>query len=322
MNNEIQISVIIPISERLDDVETLYPEYKKSVEEIGQKFEFVYVIDGPFPEAAAALRKLQESGEPINVIQFAKWFGEATALTAGFEAARGDTIITLPAYYQADSAVIPELVGTLSDAQVAIAVRLRNKDSRLKRLQGKIFNWLVSKFSSQEFRDLGCGVRALRRVVTEEVNIYGDQHRFLPVLAAQLGFRVVEVEVPQDSRDIGRVFLSPGVYIRRILDITTVLFLTKFTKKPLRFFGLVGSTVAAAGGIIVLYLVGQRLFLNLALADRPALILGSLLVVLGVQLFAIGLIGELIIFTHAGHIKEYQIEQTVNMTTKEGGPSA
>jgi len=140
--------------------------------------------------------------------------------------------------------------------------------------------------------------------------------------AAQLGFRVVELEVAQDSRDIGRVFFSPGVYVRRILDIATVIFLTKFTKKPLRFFGLVGSTVAAAGGAIVLYLVGQRLLFNVALADRPALILGSLLVVLGVQLFAIGLIGELIIFTHARHIKEYQIEQTVNMTTKKGDPSA
>jgi len=219
------------------------------------------------------------------------------------------------------SAVIPDLVEALSDAQVAVAVRLRYKDSRLKRLQGKIFNWLVSKFSSQNFQDLGCGVRALRRVVTEEVNIYGDQHRFLPILAAELGFRVVELEVAQDSRDIGRVFFSPGVYVRRILDIATVLFLTKFIKKPLRFFGLVGSTVAAAGGTIVLYLVGQRLFQNVALADRPALILGSLLVVLGVQLFAIGLIGELIIFTHAGHIKEYRIEQTINITPTESDPS-
>jgi len=317
MNSEIEISVIVPISERLNDVEKLYFEYKKSVEEIGRSFEFIYVIDGPFPDAVASLGKLQDAGEPITVIQFARWFGEATALTAGFESAKGNTIITLPAYYQVESVVIPDLVRALSHAEVAIAVRLRHKDSRLKRLQGKIFNWLASRVSSQNFRDLGCSVRALRRVVIEEVNIYGDQHRFLPILAAQLGFRVVELEVPQHSRDIGRVFFSPGVYIRRILDIATVFFLTKFTKKPLRFFGLVGSAITAAGGTVVLYLVGQRLILNVPLADRPALVLGSLLVVLGVQLFAIGLIGELIIFTHARHIKEYQIEQTVNMETTE-----
>lgn len=316
MSTNLDISIVIPVSERVVDVENLYGEYRKQISKVTERYEFIYVLDGSFPDVADTLRKLRVSGEPIVIVQLAKWFGEATALTAGFDLAQGSTILTLPAYYQVESEVIPKLVASLGEVDVAVTVRLRSRDSRIRRIQGRLFNWLVSWLTAQDFRDLGCSVRALRREVIDELNIYGDQHRFIPILAAQLGYRVGEVEAEQDPRDIGRLFYSPGVYVRRILDIVTVFFLTKFTKKPLRFFGLIGSSIAAVGGITVFVLVWQRLFGDTALADRPALILGSLLVVLGMQLFAIGLLGELIIFTHAQHIKEYQVERTINFVDK------
>jgi hypothetical protein len=145
--------------------------------------------------------------------------------------------------------------------------------------------------------------------------LYGDQHRFAPLLADRLGFRIKEVDVRQSSKEKSWRVYPFGVYPRRLLDLLTVFFLVKFTKKPLRFFGLIGAGTFVIGGLIMLYLVIERLFFGSALADRPALLLSSLLVVLGVQIFALGLIGELIIFTHAKHIKEYTIDEVINLPT-------
>jgi hypothetical protein len=167
-------------------------------------------------------------------------------------------------------------------------------------------------FTGSAFEDLGSGVRAFRREVVTEVPLYGDQHRFLPLLAKHLGFRVCEVDVQQSSREKFFRIYRPGVYPRRLLDLLTVFFLIKFTKKPLRFFGLIGVTTSAIGGLIMLYLLVERLSRGIALAERPALLLSSLLVVLGIQIFALGLLGELIIFTHAKDIKEYMIEEIID----------
>jgi hypothetical protein len=144
-----------------------------------------------------------------------------------------------------------------------------------------------------------------------ELPLYGDQHRFLPLLAARLGFRIGEVNVAQSRKEKFWRLYRPGVYPRRLLDLLTVFFLIKFTKKPLRFFGLIGAATFLLGGLLTLYLVIERLFFGVPLAQRPALLLSSLLVVLGVQIFALGLIGELIIFTHAKDIKEYTIDEII-----------
>ncbi len=312
MTDKIDISVIIPVSERYDDVGSLYRDYKAALADAGGNFEFVYVLDGDYPQVFDALRALQSSGERITIVKLAKWFGEATALTAGFEHSSGDIILTLPAYYQIEAADIPKVLGGLNAADMAVARRWPRLDSFINRIQAGVFHGLLRWISGYRFHDLGSGVRAMRRRVVDEVPVYGDQHRFLPMLVARQGFRVTEIDVAQSSRERGTRLYRPGVYIRRILDIFTVFFLVKFTKKPLRFFGLVGTGTFALGGVFLLYLIVERLIFGVPLADRPALLLSSLLVVLGVQIFAMGLIGELIIFTHAKEMKEYTVEQVVN----------
>lgn len=313
MADNVELTILIPVSERLDDVKALYEEYKAAISGIVASYEFIYVLDGSFPDASAKLVALQESGEPIGIIQLAKYFGEATALTAGFDAASGSSVLTLPAYFQIESSHIPRLLESLKSSDVVVAVRLGQGESKGRKIQRRVFNWLVSRLTGMTFRDLGCGARALGRHVFEEVRSYGDQHRFLPLLALRSGFRVSEVEVAQSRRDAGPKYYNPGVYVRRALDVLTVFFLIKFTQKPLRFFGLVGSVIAAVGGLVTLFVVIQRILGYAALADRPALLLGSLFIVLGIQLFAIGLIGELIIFTRSKRIKEYRIDKTINM---------
>ncbi len=313
MGGETDVTVLIPVSERLDDVETLHDAYKIAVSNVVSSYEFLYVLDGHFPEAAEKLVALQESGEAVNIIQLTRSFGEATALTAGFDAAKGQYILTLPAYFQVEPSDISLLLGALEDSDVAVAVRTSENEPKIKKLQRRVFNWLVSTLTGMTFRDLGCGARAFRRVVIDEVRSYGDQHRFFPLLALRAGFRVSEVDVASSQQDTAPKYYKLGVYVRRALDILTVFFLVKFTQKPLRFFGLVGSAIATIGVAVTGYVVVQRLLGYAALAERPALLLGSLFIVLGIQLFAIGLIGELLIFTRSKKIKEYRIDRTINL---------
>jgi glycosyltransferase involved in cell wall biosynthesis len=309
---KIDLSVIIPVSERYDDVESMYQNYKNALSSLDKSFEIIYVLDGQFPDVLNQLTNLQSNGERLTIIQLAKWFGEATALTSGFENSSGEVLLTLPAYSQIEPEEIPKVLDALHDSDMAIARRWPRLDSKINQLQSKIFHGTLNLITGSSFRDLGCGVRAFKRQVVNEIPVYGDQHRFFPLLASRRGFNVVEVDVKQSQQDQNLRIYNLGIYPRRMLDILAVFFLVKFTKKPLRFFGLVGMGTFAVGGILLLYLIVERLFFGVALADRPALLLSSLLVVLGVQVFAIGLIGELIIFTHAKAMKEYTVDKIIN----------
>ncbi len=310
-SQKIELSVIVPITERFDPVAELFSEYKRGVEATGLKYEFIYVIDGNQPVVLKELAKLQKT-EKLTVITLAKRFGESIALNAAFSKMSGDTILTLPAYQQIEVEDIAKLVAELKNCDMVLSRRWPRRDSFLNRLQTKSFNFLLRLSTDLKIRDAGCSVRAFTRKVIEEIQLYGDLHRFFPVMAHRQGFKVTELDVTQSEKDVHQRIYAPGLYIRRLLDLLTIFFLIKFTKKPLRFFGLVGTTLFGLGAIGSLYLIIERLAFNVSLADRPALILSSLLIVLGVQIIAIGLIGEIIIFTHAKDIKEYKIEKIIN----------
>jgi len=308
----IQLSAVIPVTERYDDLRELLLDYKRGISATGLTYEFVVVLDGYYPQLLDELKKLKAEGEHITIIVLAKWFGEATALTIGFKHAAGEIILTLPAYHQIRTDEIPRLIDALEGSDMVLARRWPRIDSFLNRLQSKVFNYLLRSVSSLSVHDAGCGVRAIRRHVTEEVYIYGDLHRFLPIMAHRHGFTVTELKVAQAEQDRHQRLYPPGIYLRRLLDLLTVFFLIRFTYKPLRFFGLLGTAVFFLGALGIAYLVADRLIWDAMLGNRPALFLSSLLVVLGIQLLAIGLIGELIIFTHARDMKEYNIAEIVN----------
>jgi len=306
-----KLSVIVPVTERFDPVSELFHEYKRGLEATGKDYEFIYVIDGEQPDALKELTELQQT-EKLTIITLAKKFGEAIALSAAFGKISGNIILTLPAYQQIETNEIPQLVVSLENCDMVLARRWPRRDSLMNRLQNRLFNFLLRLSTDLEIHDAGCSARAFRREVIDEIQLYGDLHRFFPVIAHRQGFRVIEVNVAQSKKDIHQRLYSPGLYIRRLLDLLTIFFLIKFTKKPLRFFGLVGTTLFGLGIISNLYLIGERLLFHVSLADRPALFLSSLLIVLGVQIIAIGLIGEIIIFTHAKDLKEYKIDKIIN----------
>ena len=308
---KIELSVIIPVTERYDPVSELYHEYKRVIESTGKNFEFIYVLDGEYPEVLKDLNQLQTTDD-ITVITLAKWFGETTALNAAFGQASGDIYLTLPAYQQIEADEIPKIIKSLEDCDMVLARRCPRSDSIINRIQTRLFNFLLRFSTDLQINDAGCSARAFTSKIVEDVQLYGDLHRFFPVIAHQQGYRVIEINVAQAKEDKYRRIYSPGIYVRRLLDLLTIFFLIKFTKKPLRFFGLVGTALFTLGVIGTLFLVIQRLFFDMTLADRPALFLSSLLVVLGVQIIAIGLIGEIIIFTHAKELKEYKIDKIIN----------
>lgn len=318
-----RISLVIPVGLTFDDLSELVPDYAAAMEKAGLGFEIIVALDGPKTKAKDALSRISSASPWLRVVELSRQFGEAVALTAGFSLARGDTIITLPANYQVDPSEIPKLISEMQERDDMLVVARRQRaGTSLDRARRGIFHRLTRYATGLNHRDLGCTVRIMRRKVTEETPLYGEQHRFFPALASRQGFRVREIELQQSSRDRSRERPRFRHYLHRLLDVLSIFFLIRFTKKPLRFFGMIGTLVGASGALLVLIMVTQRLFFGIALADRPALLLSSLLVVLGVQIFALGLIGELIIFTHAGQMKEYAIRSVIESSASRDSDKA
>lgn len=310
-SKKVELSVIIPITERFDDVAELFQKYKIGVEATGLSYEFIYVLDGERPDVLGQLTTLKET-ENLTIISLSKWFGEAIALNAAFKKAVGNVYLTLPAYEQIEPSDIPKLLEAIKGSDMVLAQRWPRSDSIVNRIQAKVFNYLLRLSTDLKIEDAGCSARVIKRKVIKEVEMYGDIYRFLPVLAHRQGFKVKQLNVAQAKVDRHWRVYSLGIYVRRLLDLLTIFFLVKFTKKPLRFFGLVGSALFSVGLAMTTFLIFQRLFFDLALSNRPTLFLSSLLIVLGVQIVAIGLVGEIIIFTHAKDIKEYKIDKIIN----------
>ena len=311
------VSVIVPVGSRHGDLAQLHAEYRAGLDTLGLPCEVIFVLDGFRPGAEPALRTLVNTHPRTKLVTLTRPFGEATALMAGFQQATGDIIITLPAYHQIEAADIGKLVQGLETRDLVVGQRWPRAGGWLERTRRRLFHSMIAGVTGVRFNDLGCGARAMRRRVLEEISLYGDQHRFLPVLAERQGFRTGEVQVRQSSQDRFEGNYRAREYAHRLLDIFTVFFLVRFTKKPLRFFGMVGVITFAAGALLTAWVIGERLLLMRPLADRPAFLLSSLLVVLGLQLFALGLLGELIIFVNAREQKDYQVEQIVHFSGEE-----
>ncbi len=305
----VDLSVVIPISERHDNLSQLYQSYSTELTRLGRSFEFIFVIDGQFKEAFEVLKRLKKDNLTIRIINFQRRLGEATALSAGFSHATGRRILTLSPYFQVEPGEIGKVIEAMEGSDLVITRRYPRTDSWFNRMQSRVFHWLTGWMTGVRYHDITCGLRGMSREMAGELDLYGDLHRFIPVMAYKQGFKIVEIPVRQHPLDRAIRIQRPGVYLRRFLDILIVFFLTKFTKKPLRFFGLVGSTLFIAGSLITLYLGIYRILGFGGIAERPMLLLGVLLMVLGVQLLSIGLIGEIVIFTHAREMKDYRVEE-------------
>jgi len=307
------VSVVIPVVERYGDLRQLYTEFSAELSRLGKSSEFIFVIDEQLRDAVPVLRELQERTEQeLVIVLMGGPFGESAALTAGLERARGDSIVTLAAYFQVQpSGLGPALAALDEGPDLVVGRRFPRIDSYFNRLQSRLFHRIVSRLTGTNFHDISCGFKVMKPQVARELNLYGGMHRFIPVLALSHGFAVREIDVAQRSEDRSTRFHGTGTYLGRLLDILSIFFLTKFTRQPLRFFGLLGVALFAMGVGVDLIVVTEKLFFDTGLSDRALLLLGVLLMVLGVQTLSLGLVGEIIIFTHARKVRSYHVAEVI-----------
>ncbi len=306
----LEISVIVPVRhDPGQSLAQLHQGYASAISEGGAKsFEFIYILDPDSSATKPTLLEIAKNNDNVQVVELARDFGEATSINIGAGQAKYDVIMTLPSQEQIKFEAIPQFITELEGHDVVLAKRAERVDTTIRQLPSRTLNKIVNSFSDAPFADASCGVRLFRKEILEEINLYGDFHRFLSMLAYEQGFRIKLVDLPQAAGD-KRPFSSPVTYVRHLLDVLTVLFLTRFNKRPLRFFGSVGTTSLIVGALGMIVIAFQRLFMDMSAADRPLLLLFVLLAALGIQLIAIGLVGESLIFTHARDIKEYKIKK-------------
>jgi hypothetical protein len=302
-----RVSVLVVVSERPVPLDRLYQAYAAALRGAGWTFEFIVALASCHATQAAPLRSLRAAGEPVRVLEVAQNQGEATLLRLAASRARGDILLSVPAYWRVEPESVPALLGALEDGvDMVVARRWPRADSWVNRLQNRVFHGLLHSLTGSHLHDLACGVRAFWPHVLDEVPLYGDFNRFFPLLTQRAGFRVDELPLPQHGDDVSPRVYSPGIYLRRLLDLLGMFFLLRFIQKPLRFFGIMGSLLAMTGTVILAVMAVQRLG-GQGIADRPLLLLGVLLLALGVQAVALGLIGEIIVFLSAHDTPSYRL---------------
>jgi glycosyltransferase involved in cell wall biosynthesis len=291
-----ELSVVVPVLDEVDSLPTLYRELTATLEMLGRSYELLFVDDGSHDGSFATLEKLHRSDDRVRVIQHRRNFGKAAALQSGFRAARGEVIVTLDADLQDDPAELPRLLQHLEDGHDLVSGWKHNRqDPASKTLPSRLFNRVTAWLTGVRLRDFNSGYKAYRREVVEELRLYGELHRFIPALAAWRGFRVDEVPVHHRPRRFGRSKYGSARFWRGSLDLLTVLFLTRYTRRPLHLFGSLGLVAWAIGGAVNLYLAALWLAGVRPIGNRPLLAFGILGMLVGLQFFCLGLLSELIL---------------------------
>jgi glycosyltransferase involved in cell wall biosynthesis len=310
------LSIVIPLLNEEGNLELLHQKLTEVLEALGQTYEIIFVNDGSTDNSSRILTGLFERDPAVQVIHFQQNFGKTAALVAGFRQSEGRVIVTLDADLQDDPAEIPALLDKLAEGYDLVAAwRYHRQDPIDKTWPSRLFNWAVSTFSGLPLHDFNCGFKVYRREVTEQIPLYSDFHRFIPVLAAGQGFRAAELPVQHHPRHAGVSKYGAGRTVRGLLDFITVLFLTTYLKHPLRLFGLSGLVMFGIGGVIEFYLAVGWLLRTLSLAEvepigtRPLFTVGILAMILGIQLFSTGLLGEMIRYFTFRPEHEYTIKR-------------
>jgi dolichol-phosphate mannosyltransferase len=292
------ISVVIPVYNEERSVALLLDEIGSALEPLGRPWEAVFVDDGSDDGTFAALTRLHAAADNVRIVRLRRNFGKAAALQAGFEEARGEVVVTIDGDLQDDPAEIPRLLAKLDEGfDLVSGWKARRRDPLRRRVPSRIFNWVTGRISGLRLHDLNCGLKAYRAEVLSGLRIYGELHRYIPVLAHYRGFRVAELPVNHRPREHGRSHYGMERYVRGFLDLLTVTFMGRYRHRPLHLFGGLGLVLGALGSVVLLYLVVLKVA-GEAIGHRPLLTLGVLLVVVGVQLVSLGLLSELLTSHH------------------------
>lgn len=311
------ISIIIPVYNEEDNILPLYNKLKPVLKNLGEH-EIIFVDDGSTDRTFQRLIECAENDKKLKIVKFRRNFGQSVAISYGFDHAIGEIVITMDGDLQINPGDIPEMVEQIREgSDVVCGWRKQRKDPFLtKRVPSRVFNWLTSKMSGFKIHDIGTPFRAYRRETVKDISgsLYGELHRYLPVLAGWRGYKVSEIEVKHNPREHGKSKYGWSRLIRGFLDLLTVYFLEKYLSRPLHLFGTIGLLSMTSGAVITLHLLIERIIYWQALEDRPLFLLGILMVLSGIQFITLGLVGEMLTrFQHEnGKSKPYKVETRVN----------
>lgn len=294
-SKNIATSVVVPLYNEDASLPELADELKSVLGRMGMPYEIIFVDDGSTDDSFKVLRDLHRNNKRIKVIRLRKNFGKSAALSLGFQRVTGDIVVTLDADLQDDPSEIPNLVKELKKGyDVVSGWKKKRRDPITKTIPSKLFNYTVRFVTGIKIHDFNCGLKAYRKNVIKKIKVYGELHRFIPVLAHWQGFSIGEQIVKHRRRKYGKTKFGITRFMKGFLDFITVLFTTRFAARPLHLFGTIGLVSFFTGFFIDAYLTIQWFLGNISLSNRPLLLAGFLLIIVGVQFFAIGLLGEMI----------------------------
>jgi glycosyltransferase involved in cell wall biosynthesis len=310
-----ELSVVVPIYDEEENIPALYERLTGTLSALDRGYEIIAVDDGSRDRSFALLRELARADRRLRVVRFRRNFGQTAAFTAGFERARGQVVVTIDADLQNDPTDIPRLLEKIAEGyDVVSGWRAHRQDAFWnRRLPSIIANRLISLVTGLRLHDYGCSLKAYRREVVQDLQLYGELHRFIPAIASWQGVQVAELAVNHEPRRFGSSKYGIGRTLRVMLDLMTVRFLLSYATRPMQIFGLVGLLLSGFGGVILGYLGFVRLVLGDPIAARPLTLLGVLLMVLGIQFISIGLLGEMIVRSARGqHNSVYRVREELN----------
>ena len=294
------VSIVVPIYNEVESLPHLIEAIAQTLRENNIRYEIICVDDGSTDGSTALLKQLAQSRTDIQGVLLRRNYGQTPAMAAGFKFAQGQVIVSLDADLQNDPADIPLLLNKLAEGYDLVSGWRQNRqDAALTRLlPSKIANWLISRVTEVKLHDYGCSLKAYRKELVADMNLYGELHRFLPALAFIEGARITEVPVRHHARRFGKSKYGLGRTFRVLMDLLTIWFIKKFLTRPMHVFGLLGLFSLLVGVLLGGYLTFLKLGLGEDIGDRPLLILVVVLLLAGVQLFSFGLLGELLMRTY------------------------
>jgi len=290
-----KISIVVPLFNEESSIYKLYEELKRALDSTSYDYEVIFVDDGSIDSSYRKISELFNKHDNIKIIQLRRNFGKSAALSCGFRKAEGEIVVTMDADLQDLPEEIPGLIKELTEKDLDLVSGWRAKrfDSISKKFFSFLFNKLTFFLTGIKLHDFNCGLKVYKRQVVDELNIYGELHRYIPVLVVQKGFKVGEVKVSHAARKWGKSKYGIGRLFNGFFDLLTILFITKFQKRPLHLFGFIGmlfllTGLAISGYFAFLWVMGRPMYI------RPMIVLGWVMIILGIQFISIGFLGDMI----------------------------
>ena len=313
MQHRPDLSVVVPVLEEAESLPELADQIRTACDETGYSFEVLFVDDGSRDRSWNVIQEIHEDDPRFGGIRFRRNYGKSAALDIGFERALGNFVVTMDADLQDDPAEIPRLIGRLEEGYDLVSGwKKERRDPLSKRAPSKFFNLVTRGISGIDLHDFNCGLKAYRRDVVKSVHVYGELHRYIPLLAKWEGYgRISELVVKHRPRQYGATKFGLDRFIKGFLDLISVVFLTRFAARPMHFFGTFGTLAFLVGFAISLWISIDKLVLGNPIGDRPLLLLSSLMIIVGVQMFTTGLLGEMMIKREMERTGSYHVTETL-----------